>query len=144
VVGGTGLALGGCLGLGGDGGNSVEISDIDLINSAEQAQTADVTVEQGGDTVHDDTYELDVDQSITIDDLPEDSGEYLVRVELQDSDAEVFEQSPSGLTEADCISLDIEIFAGNPPTINQRATECGNESGNESDGSGNESGNGSG
>ena len=133
AVGGTGVALGGCLGFGGDdGGNDIEVNSIKLINSAEQALTADIRVERGGDTVHEDTYELDTGGSTTIGDLPEDSGEYLVRVELQNSDAEVFEESPGELTEANCISLDIEIFAGDPPTIRQDASQCdatGNESG---------------
>jgi hypothetical protein len=125
AVGGTGVALGGCLGFGGDGGSSVEISSIELLNSDTQAHTADVTVEESGDTVHDDSYDLEADGgSTTIEDIPEDSGDYLIRVELQDSDAEVFEQSPAELTEADCISHEIEILSGDPPTITQDATAC--------------------
>jgi hypothetical protein len=127
AVGGTGVALGGCLGFGGDGGNSVEINSIEVLNSDSQTHTADVTVEESGDTVHDDSYDLEADGgSTTISDLPDGSGDYLVRVELQDSEAEVFEESPAELTEADCISQKIEILSGDPPTITQKASECSN------------------
>ncbi len=133
VIGATGAALGGCLGLGGDdSSNSIQIADVELINSDSQTHTADIRIQRDQNTVHEDSYELESGGSTTIDNLSEDAGEYSIRVELQDSDADVFDESQSELTEADCISVDIEILGGDTPTITQDATECSEKDTNES------------
>ena len=133
VVGGTGVALAGCLGFGGGGGGSnVEISGVGIRNSDNTSHTADVTITRNGDQIHQETYELESNGSDSISDLPSGSANYEITVELGNGNSETF--IPGELTQQSCVSMEIDIIAGEPT---QRASACeggnlGNQSGNQS------------
>lgn len=121
VVGTAGIALAGCLG--GSDGDSIQIGSIAVLNSDSRAHTVDIDVRLDGDSVVQETYELEAGEAAEpIDDaLPDDSGTYEIEADPADIDGETF--NPGTLTDRDCIPLEIEILGGDLGVVQQPVDE---------------------
>lgn len=110
VVGGAGaVGLAGCLG---SGGQPIQLSTIDLVNSNGQPHSIALEVVFDGDSIVDETYELTDGESIDRinSDLPDREGKYEITVEPDAEDIEGNTFVPGEQTEADCGALTIELL----------------------------------
>lgn len=110
VVGTAGIALAGCLGSSGD---DIQISSIEIVNSEVETHSVDITVQFDDDTVAEESFTLDSDESEIIDDdLPDDPGEYEIDVDVDDDDIESLNTIPTEATDDECVEVEFQIRAG--------------------------------
>jgi hypothetical protein len=121
VAGVSGVGLAGCLGPSED---TVEVGHIDLRNSDEQPHTVSLEALFDGDTVVDETYEIDAGATADRVEsaLPDDKGQYEITVDPTTFDSVMF--TPGAQTEADCVTLEYELFSPDSLGVVQHSGGC--------------------
>jgi len=119
AAGAGGMGVAGCLG---SGGNPIELAGIELVNSNGQAHSVDMEVTFDGETIVEETYELEngerADQVGA--ELPDEEGKYEITVEPNAFDGTTF--VPGEQTEADCGTLTFELLLNE--VLQEFADDC--------------------
>lgn len=81
-----------------------------------------VRVEYDGETIHDDVHEVPVAEgqrlgSVILDDLPEDPGEYRIRVDVVDDELGATNLNPSEMARDNCADVQVTVSEDRPYAI---------------------------